>query len=153
MGALMRGDRGEDRVGHGRWGQWSRRGGKRSGGSRKRKERERCQQGAACDRTRLSLGHGFILRGLGQARCGVGSTAAGRLLDVATLFTLKESYCKAELYTVTRETKSAQVNLRLQPSLKEAAEKAAADDHRSLTSLVEKLLADYLRKKGYLPKA
>ena len=54
---------------------------------------------------------------------------------------------------MTRETKSAQVNLRLQPSLKEAAEKAAADDHRSLTSLVEKLLADYLRKKGYLPKA
>jgi hypothetical protein len=53
---------------------------------------------------------------------------------------------------VPKETKSAQVNLRLQPSLKEAAEKAAGDDHRSLTSLIEKLLADYLRKKGYLPK-
>jgi hypothetical protein len=53
---------------------------------------------------------------------------------------------------VPRETKSAQVNLRLQPSLKDAAEKAAIDDHRSLTSLIEKLLADYLRKKGYLPK-
>ena len=50
------------------------------------------------------------------------------------------------------ELKSAQVNLRLQPSLKAAAEKAAADDHRSLTSLIEKLLADHLRKKGYLPK-
>ena len=48
------------------------------------------------------------------------------------------------------EVKSAQVNLRLQPTLKAAAEKAAAADHRSLTSLVEKLLADYLKKKGYL---
>jgi hypothetical protein len=53
---------------------------------------------------------------------------------------------------VPDELKSAQVNLRLQPSLKAAAEKAAADDHRSLTSLIEKLLADHLRKKGYLPK-
>jgi len=33
-----------------------------------------------------------------------------------------------------------------------SAEKAATDDQRSLTSLIEKLLADYLRKKGYLPK-
>ncbi|MEA2878130.1 MAG: hypothetical protein QOF14_3326 [Hyphomicrobiales bacterium] len=48
--------------------------------------------------------------------------------------------------------KTAQVNLRIMPALKEAAEKAAADDQRSLTSLVEKLLTDYLRKKGYLPK-
>ena len=49
-----------------------------------------------------------------------------------------------------RETKEAQVNLRIQPTLKRAAEKAAADDHRSLTSLIEKLLTDHLRKKGYL---
>jgi hypothetical protein len=48
------------------------------------------------------------------------------------------------------ETKTAQVNLRLRPSLKTAAEKAAAADHRSLTSLIEKLLADHLRKRGYL---
>jgi hypothetical protein len=49
-----------------------------------------------------------------------------------------------------KETKEAQVNLRLRPTLKAAAEKAAVDDHRSLTSLVEKLLTDYLRKNGYL---
>jgi hypothetical protein len=30
------------------------------------------------------------------------------------------------------------------------AEKAAAADHRSLTSLIEKLLADYCRKEGFL---
>lgn len=51
---------------------------------------------------------------------------------------------------MSQETKSAQVNLRLQPSLKNAAEKAAADDTRSLTSLIEKLLTDYLKKRGYL---
>jgi hypothetical protein len=51
---------------------------------------------------------------------------------------------------VAKETKDAQVNLRIQPSLKRAAEKAAADDQRSLTSLVEKLLTDHLKRKGYL---
>ena len=49
-----------------------------------------------------------------------------------------------------REKKSAQVNLRIAPTLKEAADRAAADDQRSLTSLVEKLLTDYLKQKGYL---
>ena len=50
------------------------------------------------------------------------------------------------------EIKTAQVNLRLQPSLKEAAEKAAAADQRSLTSLIEKLLVAHLRTRGFLPK-
>ena len=45
------------------------------------------------------------------------------------------------------------VSFRLTAEIKVAAEKAAADDHRSLSSLLEKILADYLRKKGYLPKA
>ena len=49
-----------------------------------------------------------------------------------------------------KRLKTAQVNLRLDPSLKAAAEKAAADDHRSLTSLIEKLLTEHLRKEGYL---
>ena len=47
-----------------------------------------------------------------------------------------------------KETKDAQVNLRLQPSLKRAAEKAAADDRRSLTSLIEKLLVDHLKSRN-----
>jgi hypothetical protein len=46
----------------------------------------------------------------------------------------------------------AQVNLRIDPQLKTAVEKAAAGDHRSLTSLIEKLLLDYLKRKGYWPK-
>jgi len=90
---------------------------------------------------------------LGQVRRRRFSTSSGRLLHVATLYTLDLGLCKAELYTLPKETKSAQVNLRLQPSLKEAAEKAAADDRRSLTSLIEKLLADYLRKRGYVSKS
>ncbi len=46
--------------------------------------------------------------------------------------------------------KTATLNLRIDPALKEAAEKAAADDRRSLTSLMEKLLIDHLKGKGYL---
>jgi hypothetical protein len=48
--------------------------------------------------------------------------------------------------------KAATLNLRIEPELKAAAEKAAADDRRSLTSLIETLLADYLKRKGYFRK-
>jgi hypothetical protein len=51
---------------------------------------------------------------------------------------------------VEQRRKTATLNIRVEPSLKEAAEKAAADDHRSLTSLIEKLLTDHLRERGYL---
>jgi hypothetical protein len=47
-------------------------------------------------------------------------------------------------------TRSVQVNLRLPAALKEAAERVAAADHRSLTSLVEKLLAEHTRVKPAL---
>jgi hypothetical protein len=50
----------------------------------------------------------------------------------------------------TAEGKTAQVNLRIRPSLKAAAEKAAEGGHRSLTSLIEKLLAQYCKTKGFL---
>lgn len=49
-----------------------------------------------------------------------------------------------------KRIKTAQVALRMKPDLKAAAEKAAEADHRSLTSLVEKLLTEYLKKKGFL---
>jgi hypothetical protein len=52
-----------------------------------------------------------------------------------------------------KRLKTAQVNLRIDPALKLAAEKAAADDHRSLTSLVEKLLSEHLKTQGYLRSA
>lgn len=46
--------------------------------------------------------------------------------------------------------KTLPVSLRLPPETKAAAEKAAQDDMRSLSSLIEKLLTDYLRKHSYL---
>jgi hypothetical protein len=46
--------------------------------------------------------------------------------------------------------KTATLNLRIEPRLKKAAEQAAADDRRSMTSLVEKLLQEHLEAKGYL---
>lgn len=49
-----------------------------------------------------------------------------------------------------KRIKTAQTNLRLEPNFKAAAERAVKDDHRSLTSLIEKLLTDHLRRKGYL---
>lgn len=53
---------------------------------------------------------------------------------------------------MAKENKTAQVNLRITPSLKSAADAAAQADQRSLTSLVEKLLTDYLRENGFLPR-
>ncbi len=52
--------------------------------------------------------------------------------------------------SLQKRTKTAQVNLRIMPELKDAADKAATDDQRSLTSLIEKLLTEHLREKGYL---
>lgn len=49
--------------------------------------------------------------------------------------------------------KSKTLNLRIEPRLKDAAEKAAVDERRSLTSLVEVLLEEYLRSGGYLKKS
>ena len=47
--------------------------------------------------------------------------------------------------------KTATLNLRLDPELKALAERAATSDQRTLTSLIEKLLTDHLKAKGYMP--
>jgi hypothetical protein len=47
-------------------------------------------------------------------------------------------------------SRSLPVSLRLPPAVKAAAEKAAKDDFRSLSSLIEKLLTEHLRAKGYV---
>ena len=52
---------------------------------------------------------------------------------------------------MAKPEKTVQINLRIPPELKEAAEQAAADDHRSLTSLITKLLSDHCKATGYLP--
>jgi hypothetical protein len=58
----------------------------------------------------------------------------------------RESAAVAEMV----QRKTAQFNMRIDPELKEAAERAAADDRRSLSSLIEKLLIDYCRDRGFL---
>jgi hypothetical protein len=39
------------------------------------------------------------------------------------------------------------------PSLKSALERAASDDHRSVASMAEKILIEWLRANGYLKPA
>ncbi len=47
--------------------------------------------------------------------------------------------------------RSAAIAVRVEPKVKQAAEQAAGDDHRSVASLLEKLLVEHLKKTGYLP--
>jgi hypothetical protein len=54
--------------------------------------------------------------------------------------------------SAAKETRTAPLGLRITPSLKRALETAAADDQRPVASMVEKILTDYLKKNGYLPK-
>jgi hypothetical protein len=48
--------------------------------------------------------------------------------------------------------RTANIGLRVEPDLKEAAERAATDDHRSVASLLEKLLTEHLEREGYLKR-
>jgi hypothetical protein len=48
--------------------------------------------------------------------------------------------------------KSLPVSVRLPPAVKAAVEQAAKDDTRSISSLVEKVLTEWVRRRGYLPK-
>jgi hypothetical protein len=41
--------------------------------------------------------------------------------------------------------------VRFDPAFKAALEEAASADFRSVASLIEKVMADYLKKQGYLP--
>jgi hypothetical protein len=51
---------------------------------------------------------------------------------------------------VSEEKKTAVFQVRMRPSIKASAEKAAADDNRSLAALMELLLIEHLKAKGYL---
>lgn len=48
--------------------------------------------------------------------------------------------------------KSAAISVRVTENTKQAVEKAAEDDGRSVASYVERLLTAHLREKGYLSK-
>ena len=48
--------------------------------------------------------------------------------------------------------RTASIGIRVEPDLKEAAEKAAKDDHRTVASLIEKVLTEWLEQNGYMQK-
>jgi len=48
-------------------------------------------------------------------------------------------------------TRSTAIGIRVEPEIKAAAERAAAKDRRTLASLVEKVLVEWLEANGYLP--
>ena len=48
--------------------------------------------------------------------------------------------------------KSVPISFRLLPEVKAALETAAREDSRSVSSLLDKLVNDWLRDRGYLPK-
>jgi hypothetical protein len=43
-------------------------------------------------------------------------------------------------------------SLRLDPKIKKALEKAAEEDSRSMSNMIEKILTDWLRERGYLAR-
>lgn len=45
---------------------------------------------------------------------------------------------------------ATRTTMRLDPALKTALDKAAKDDTRNVTSLVTKILGDWLKERGYL---
>jgi hypothetical protein len=48
--------------------------------------------------------------------------------------------------------KTPSLGVRVEPETKAALERAAADDDRTISSLVERILKEWLRDKGYLKK-
>ena len=48
--------------------------------------------------------------------------------------------------------RTASIGIRVEPTLKDAAEKAARDDRRTVASLIEKVMTEWLEAQGYLPK-
>jgi hypothetical protein len=48
--------------------------------------------------------------------------------------------------------RTAAIGIRVEPRIKEAAERAAQKDRRTLASLMEKILVDWLVTNGHLPQ-
>jgi hypothetical protein len=59
---------------------------------------------------------------------------------------------ECQLHTKALMAKSSAISVRVPDEVKAAVEKAAAADSRSVASYVEKLLAEHLRKQGFLKK-
>jgi hypothetical protein len=63
-----------------------------------------------------------------------------------------KTHTTAHTVGVENMVKEAAISVRLDTRIKAAIDKAAADDHRSTASLVEKILADWAKANGYLKK-
>jgi hypothetical protein len=59
---------------------------------------------------------------------------------------------ECQSHTMDVMPKDSAISVRVTTEVKAAAEKAAAADSRSVASLVEKILAEWLREKGHLKK-
>ena len=63
----------------------------------------------------------------------------------------KSAQCIMDVNSTQGNTmKDASISVRIDREVKSATTKAAADDQRSLASLVEKVLREFLKKKGLL---
>jgi hypothetical protein len=51
---------------------------------------------------------------------------------------------------VSKAAAPVRTTMRLEPELKAALDKAAADDKRNATSMTTKILSDWLKERGYL---
>jgi predicted transcriptional regulator len=52
--------------------------------------------------------------------------------------------------SATRFVQAERTTMRLEPELKAALEKAAIEDKRTATSMMTKILSDWLKDRGYL---
>ena len=54
---------------------------------------------------------------------------------------------------IPKTNRTETIGFRVEPHVKDAAELAAARDHRTLSSLLEKILIEFLRAGGFLTRA
>jgi hypothetical protein len=48
--------------------------------------------------------------------------------------------------------RTASIGIRVEPELKDVIEKAAKADRRTMASLIEKVMVEWLKANGHLPK-
>lgn len=93
----------------------------------------------------------LILRGLGQALGGVTSTSGGRLFsdyDMTTIGFARQQQCSR----FVAMAKTTPLGVRLEEDVRKALTKAAKDDSRSVSSLLSKIVTDWLKENSYLKK-
>jgi len=79
------------------------------------------------------------------------------LLDLVMIvsncqYSRKRQHVNRILLTMSNnsERRDAPLGLRITPTLKKALEHAARDDHRSVSSMAERIITEWLESKGYL---